>query len=338
MRCSCATAHLIALALLLCCASAAIAVFDDFEELGAWKGPVFEYGDATTGDAWIRDSVLGVRHRPVGRWHTVSMQREWPVEFHWNTWIHFRFRLPEILLGADLYFTAQRGDTVLIQWGVNGEQHWVQGGQCEAKTWDDEFFWGSPLIIGEADGKNTDIRTGLPDALRGKVRYTDWTLVSIKFEETKDQRRVRVFVEGLEVPLRDLDAAFPNGVIDNRVKENFQPPAETTPLRITCANFADGDLYADTAVNAGAGVRWLHAFAEMTPALPHATDPKQAVQKDSVMEWDYVIVVDEAETPALYTKMEALAAAGRLDRAAAERVGLLPTKGLVQCSGHSRSP
>ena len=258
---------------------------DDFDAQTGWRGPVHEYGVKETGDAYVRDGVLAIVHAPVAKWHSVSMSRDLEGPLRPGTWFNFRCRAREMLLGADLYITVKAGEKVVAQFGFNGEQHWIQGRYCEPKEWNDEFFWGSDLIVGEKGGKRTDIRVGLPRGLRGKVKYTEWTLFSLKYEAA----RLRMFVNGQEIIYRDLDCPWPQGLVDNRLSPGYSNGIQGG-LRIILANFTDGDLYSDTSVNNGDGIRWLHAFAANTPALPHPTDPKRAVLKDAVFEWDQVSV------------------------------------------------
>jgi len=298
------------------------AIFDDFGDPAVWIGPVYQYGNRATGDAFISDGVLTVRHAPVAKWHTVSMQRTCQCVVGPDTWFHFRFRAREMLLGADMYTTVTVDDQTLIQFGVNGEQHWVQGARCQAKQFDDELFWGSPLIVGEAGGKNTDMRVALAEALRGRVRYTDWVLFSARYEAGPAERRVRLFVEGEEIVYRDLDAAYPEGGIDNHLRSEARLPDGPATVTITLANFTDGELYADRKVNDGAGVRWEHAFADQTPAIPDPDDPAKAVKRDADFEWDWVMIVDEARKPPLRRQVQRLIRQGRLPAETAARVGL----------------
>ena len=50
------------------------------------------------------------------------------------------------------------------------------------------------------------------------------------------------------------------------------------------------DLYNSTATNNGAGVRWEHAFAPDTPAMP-ANVSANAVVKPAVLQVDWVLAV-----------------------------------------------
>jgi len=272
------------------------AIFDDLNEPGAWTGPVFQYGNPATGKAWFTNGVLTIRHSPVGRWHSVSMSRTWEADVRQGLWVHFRFRIREMLLGADLYATISFADEMVLQMGVNGEQHWIQGGDCQAKDFDDELFWGSNVIVGEGH-KRTDIRAELGEGPAS--RYTDWTLVSMYYEVEDTGRRIRLFINGREVIYRDLDAAAPAGAVDNRVRAGCLRPHKAVPVTATFANFTDGDLYADTTVNNGDGIRWLRAFAANTPAKPHRSDPGKAEVKDSDMEFDFVLIHRPGETNAL---------------------------------------
>ena len=279
------------------------AIFDDLNEPAAWSGPIFQYGNPATGKAWFTNGVLTIRHSPVGRWHTVSMSRTWEADPRQGLWVHFRFRIREMLLGADLYATVSFADEMVLQMGVNGEQHWVQGADCQAKEFDDELFWGSSVIVGEGH-KRTDIRAGLADG--PALRYTDWTLVSACYEVTGSARRIRLFVNGREVVYRDLDAAAPAGAVDNRVRAECVRLDKAVPVTVVLANFTDGDLYADTSVNKGDGIRWLRAFAANTPAIPHRSDPGKAVVKDSDMEFDFVLIHRPGETNALPEQLRKL--------------------------------
>jgi hypothetical protein len=296
--------------------------FDDFEGPLAWTGPVYQYGNPATGDAFARRGILTVRHAPVGKRHSVSVERTCEMRVGPGTWFHFRFRARRMLLGADMYTTVSVGGQTLIQFGVNGEQHWVQGAACQAKRLDDELFWGSPLIVGEAGGKNTDMRVGVAEALRGRLRYTDWVLFSAKLEGAGPRARLRLFANGYEIVYRDLDAAYPAGGIDNHLRPGVALPGGQVPVTLTLANFTDGDLYGDTRVNDGAGVRWEHAFADQTPALPHPTDPAKALKRDADFLWDWVLAVNEAEMDQVAGPVRRLVDEGRLPAQVARRVRL----------------
>jgi hypothetical protein len=253
-----------------------------------WTGPIYQYGNTATGNARFRDGVLTIRRDPVGKWHNVSMKRSWSVDPRRGLWVHVCFRMKEMLLGADLYVTVHLDRNMILQAGVNGEQHWIQGGNCRPKQWDDELFWGSDVIVGEYNGKRTDIRVGLPKNVR--LRYTDWTLLSMYYDVAKSGNRIRLFVNGHEIVYRDLDVAAPGGVVDYQVRPDSPRLDRPARLSVELAAFADGDLYADTSINNGAGIRWLHAFAATTPARPHVSDPQQAVAVSCEMQFDYVLI------------------------------------------------
>jgi hypothetical protein len=87
----------------------AAAIFDHLNEPAAWIGPGFQYGNPATGKAWFANGMLTIRHSPVGRWHTVSMSRTWETDPRQGLWVHFRFRIKEMLLGADLCATVSSG-------------------------------------------------------------------------------------------------------------------------------------------------------------------------------------------------------------------------------------
>ena len=289
--------HLLFFAVLLSVAPVVQAgtVFDDMTDPSLWTGPIYEYGNTNTGNAAIQDGILTIHHAPVAKWHAVTMKREWSAPFRPNTWFHFRFRIKEILLGADLYATLTVNETMVLQMGVNGEQHWIQGDNCKPKKYDDELFWGSNVIIGKVDGKKTDMRTALSKSVKGKVNYAEWTQVSMKYEVNDSGRCLRLFVNGEEIVYRDIDDAEPKGTIDNHIISAFDPGSDNVKISVAFANFTDGDLYGDTSVNDGAGVRWLHAFSDNTPAIPHPADPKAAIKKDSEMQWDYMMILDPAD-------------------------------------------
>lgn len=261
---------------------------DDMDAPDAWTGPIYQYGNIATGNAWFDNGVLTIRRKPVGKWHTVSMKRTWSVDPRRGLWVHVRFRFEEMLLGADLYITIHLDRHMVLQAGVNGEQHWIQGGHCRPKQWDDELFWGSDLIVGQDNGKRTDIRVGLPKGVR--LRYTDWTLLSMYYEVTEVENRIHLFVNGHEIVYRDLDVAAPGGVVDPRVRPDGPRLDQPARLSVELAAFADGDLYADTSVNNGDGIRWLRAFAAATPARPHPSDPQRAVAMPSEMHFDFVLI------------------------------------------------
>ena len=265
-------------------------VFDDFSSSLGWVGPNYSYGFTDSGDAWIDSGVLTVRHAPKYKWHTVSMKKDFYLDFQPDMWIHMRFKLNEKLLGADMYTTIKLDDQMILEMGINGEQLWYQNQVCVQKTWDDELFIGSSVIVGESSGKRTDMRVALSSTLAGQVSYDQWVLFSMKFEAAGQTRRIRFFVNGVEILYNDIDFYPPTGAIDNRLLDSYKPSYGNNKLSIELANFTDGDSYGDTSVNNGWGVRWLHAFADMTPAVPHSTTPALAVKKNSDMMWDCIIV------------------------------------------------
>lgn len=303
---------LAAIGLATCSVSAhGAAIIDDFNDRDGWRGPIYQYGDRATGGASIASGILTITHAPKGRYHMVSMERDFTVDFKPNTWIHCRFRMHEPLLGADMYTTFTLDGKCLLQMGINGEQQWRMFANCVAKDWDDELFFGSEVIRGEESGKRTDIRVGLSALLKAKVRYTDWHVFSVKYHVNGRERTIRLFVDGCEIAYRDLDMPFPRGAVDNRALDDFRPPPHGSKLTVSFGIMTDGDLYGDTSVNDGAGVRWLHAFADNTPAIPSPTDPRAAVKKHSRMFWDYVIVVSEQDAPQIRPQIDRLVAEDR---------------------------
>jgi len=301
--------------------SAPLAEVDDFDEPALWRGPIHQYGNLATGTARVAGGLLTVVRRPGGRYHMLSMERDLRADPASGLWVHFRFRMEERLLGADLYATVTVGGRTLAQMGVNGEMHWRMFERCRKKPFDDELFFGSDLIAGEDGGKRSDIRLALPPARAGRILYTDWHVFSVGVSGAPGRRRVTVLVDGLEPIYRDLDAAAPAGVVDMRVPPERDLRPGPADVRVSFGVFADGDLYGDTRVNDGAGVRWLHAFADDTPAEPHPSDPRLAVKREARMHWDWLIVHDGAGARLAGKRAARLVRAGRLDPAVARRLG-----------------
>jgi hypothetical protein len=216
-------------------------------------------------------------------------------------WCHVCFRIKEMLLGADLYVVLRLDNEMILQAGVNGEQHWVNDGKCQPKQFDDELFLGADVIAGEENGKRTDIRVGLPKG--AQLRYTDWTLLSMGYEIIDGTRRIRLFVNGHEIIYRDLDRHAPAGAVDNRVRAGCLQAEKPVLFSVELSNFNDGNLYADTSFNKGKGVRRLSAFAAQTPARPHVSDPAKAVPCHSDMLFDFVFLHAPAAPGDLIAKL-----------------------------------
>lgn len=299
------------------------AIIDEFDADDGWTLPIYQYGIAETGDAEIVGGTLRVTHRPVGRYHMVSAQKTYSADARQSVWLHFRFRELEPLLGANMYTHVWLGPQLIAEFGMNGEQHWRMFSRCERKEWDDELFFGSPIIMGEEGGKNTDMRVALPEPLLGEVRYTDYHVFSVKLELAGDDRRLRLFVDGFEPLYRDIDAEAPRGAIDNRIVADFQALEGPAAVRVGLGIMTDGDLYADTSANGGEGIRWLHAFADMTPALPHPEIPSSAVKRDSVMLWDWVMIVPDARARELSSTIHGMVARGDMAPGVARRLDML---------------
>jgi len=279
-------------------------VFDDINSPSVWTGPIYQYGFPSTGSAAVSNGILTVVHTPTVEhpYHGVSMKRTWFAPFRPNTWFHFQFRIKEMLLGADMYATLTVNGSILLQMGVNGEQHWVRGGYCTPKTYEDDFFWGSDVIVGQSSGKKHDMRTALPVALTNTVQYTNWTLVSMKYEVIGSERLLRLFINGQEIGYQDADLV---AAIDNHVISAFDPGTNSANISVEFMNTTDGDYYGDTNSNGGLGIRLLHAFADNTPALPHPTDPALAIKKNSEMQWDYLMMVDPADKSSVLPQLAA---------------------------------
>jgi len=299
------------------------AVFDPLDSAGGWTLPIYQYGIKETGDATIADGELRITHAPVGRYHTVSAERAFVVDACPSLWLHFRFREQQQLLGANMYTLIWLGDTHVVQFGVNGEQHWRMFARCEEKQWDDELFFGSPIIAGEEGGKNTDMRVALPEALAGRIRYTDYHVFSVGIDLAGDERRVGLHVDGWELPYRDIDSAAPAGAIDTRIADSFRPPEGPMAVKVSLGIMTDGDLYSDTSVNGGEGIRWLRAFADMTPALPHPETPSLAEKRDSVMLWDWVMLVPEGSADDVAPAVRGMVERGEMAADTTARLGLL---------------
>ena len=78
---------------------------DDMDAPASWTGPIYQYGNTASGNAWFHNGILTIRREPVAKWHTVSMRKTWPVAPQNGFWVHVCFRIEEMLLGADLYVT-----------------------------------------------------------------------------------------------------------------------------------------------------------------------------------------------------------------------------------------
>lgn len=296
------------------------AVFDDFDTPAGWKYPVYQYGLRQTGSAQIRDGSLLIRRNPGGKYHMLSAEKIYRLDFKSDAWLHFRFRFHEMLLGADMYATVTLDGKTLVQMGINGEQHWTMFKECLAKEHDDEMFFGSPCIRGESNGKNTDIRIGLAPELLGKIRYTDWHVFSLQYADEGENCRLRLFVDGREVVYRDLDAAAPNGVFDTTIVEETVRARPGNRLTVSLGALGDGDLYGDQRVHDGAGVRWLHAFADDSPAIPSPHEPSKAVKKTALLEWDYVMLTGKDGLTLQREQVERLVHQGRFPQVMAERL------------------
>ena len=284
-----------------------VVMFDDFDTVDGWELPIYQYGDTLSGDAAITDGELRITRKPRAKWHSVTAERTVQVRFEPGLAVFFRFRFEKRLLGSDFYLHLNIAGENWVELGVNGEQSWHMFRHCEEKAFDDELFYGSKFIAGQKpgihfpDGKKTDIRAALGAETAGRIRWDDWRVFGVVWDDSEgDNGRLRVFIDGDEIEYRDLDCMAPEGGIDTRFRNDvLKLQAEQTSgndrpdkLEIRFSAFADGDLYADKSVNDGEGVRWLSAFASMTPAVPSPDGPETATPADAVLCFDYCLVID----------------------------------------------
>jgi len=265
-------------------------MIDHFNDPTGWVGPNYSDGFTETGDAWIDNGIITILHTPrllnnsCLRWHWVSMEKEYPVNFQPNTWIHFKFRKRETLIGADMYTTIViegEPQDALITIGINGEQHWQQFQQCIPKIYDDELFICAP--IAGVGGDNSDLRVGFPAP---DVRYSEWFVISINYNVTGSDKKWLFFVNGIIIDDIELDSL---GTIDYTT--NFVPRAGINNVLVSFSIMTDGDIYADTSIPEG--INWRNCYAECTPAVPAYPDPQNAIEKNSLMDWDYLIIATE---------------------------------------------
>jgi hypothetical protein len=241
--------------------------------------------------------MLTLRRDPVAgfKFYAVFAEKTYNVVFEPNTWIHFRYKLGQRLIGADLYATVYVNNGIIAQVGVNGEQLWQRFQQCVPNVTDGEMFWGSDIINGY-NGKIHDFRVALTNGIDSGKFNNGWSLFSIKYEDNGGgNRKVRIFVDGREIVYRDLDVVSPDGVINNGVVTGYSLPTGSCSLKIQFGVTGDGDLYSDTSVNGGWGFNYYHAFADNTPAVPDPWIPANAIKQSQYMYWDYLLVNTTAD-------------------------------------------
>ncbi|MHB9071277.1 MAG: FG-GAP repeat domain-containing protein [Sedimentisphaerales bacterium] len=268
-------------------------VFDDFEDATSWDVPVFQYGQSGYGDGWIDNGQLTLQRDPVAgfKFYAVFAEKTYGMtNFLPNTYVHFRYKLGERLIGSDMYATVYLNDNILAQVGLNGDQLWKSFEYCVPKDIDDEIFWGSDLIYGYG-GRVHDFRVNISADGLDSIRYNDgWSLFSIKYEDDGGgNRKVRIFVDGREIVYRDINNTYPDGVIDNDVNSNYTLPNGSCSLSIQFGVTGDGNLYSNTTENGGWGFAYKHAFADNTPAVPDPYVPANATKQSQYMDWDYVL-------------------------------------------------
>ncbi|MHB9071290.1 MAG: hypothetical protein ACYC54_13100 [Sedimentisphaerales bacterium] len=290
-----------------------VTIFDDFKSVNGWSVPVFQFGQSGYGGGRIHISDgLTLWRDPVAgfKFYAVFAEKTYNVVFEPNTWVHFRYKLGQRLIGADLYATVYVNGVAIAQLGVNGEQLWKRFDYCVPADVDNEIFWGSNIIYGYLNQVN-DFRVALPNGI-DSVRWNDgWTLFSIKYEDKGgDDRRVRIFVDGREIIYRCLDEFYPNGIIDNNVVSSYSLPTGSCSLKIQFGVTGDGNLYSDTSEHNGWGFNCYHAFADNTPAVPHAWTPSLAVKQASYMYWDYLLI--NTASDAYLSQVRQLILEGRL--------------------------
>ncbi|WKZ57319.1 MAG: hypothetical protein QY326_01255 [Bdellovibrionota bacterium] len=258
---------------------------DEFVSRSGWIGPLYPHGNTSVGRASVSHGVANIQHAPIAQYHSVSLERAYNVEFRENTWVHFRSRMSRALMGANMYTYILLDDQILMQLGINGEQHWQVFQPCVEKSHDTEFFFSSALV-NNGQGAS-DVRTGFADDL-SDARYTDWMLFSMKYEATQDERRFRIFVNGKEVVYRSLDAPYPEGVVDMRTP--WIPPSGTHRLRFGISTLTDGAEYAATWIPQG--VRYRNCYAQYSPSLPRfLSTPPDTTKLPWMLEYDAVMAI-----------------------------------------------
>lgn len=299
------------------------AVLDDLDTALGWSGPIYSYGFTWTGDGAVADGLMRITHYPQAKYHSIDFLKNYSITLEPNTWVHFRFKENEMLIGADAYFEVDLDGTRIALFGINGEQHWVRDGSpsagCVPKVYDDEMFIGSSVINGvSGSGKNNDCRVNISNTL---VKYTDWHVMSVKYEVSDGVRRIRFLVDGRDIVYRDIDCIYPGGVIDNQVDDTYQPTGGTNTLTVRMSIITDGDEYADTSMSGG--TRWYHAYAQYTPALPsYLAQPANQIKADWMSKYDAV--------SAIYSNSTAInngIAAGTIDMETAVLMGAISLPG-----------
>jgi hypothetical protein len=282
------------LAIVICFSVSSVSAgeyFTDFSSNTDWEGPLYQHGITEVGDAYTSDGILTVTQNPGFLYHPVTMKKEITMDMLPNTWFHFRTRTEESLLGADLYISIYLNNEEFAVFGFNGEQHWQRSvfingnrSECVEDEYDDDFFIGSV--------KFHDVRTGYPQG--ALLKYTDWTLYSVKYETDADGSRIRYFVNGNEIDYSALDAGCDADCIDRTIPSLLTGTQDKVTIYL--GSFGDGNSYDNPNFpEPGEPVRGMPCWAENTPAIPvnESVSPSLAVQKTAKMLWDYVIVSDD---------------------------------------------
>lgn len=263
-------------------------VIDLFDDPQAVEGPIYEYGFPETGSGLVSEGVVRVTRDPVLKYHGVAMRKTYAADLSPGSWVHFRFRMAEALLGANMYTFVRINEIEVACIGINGAAHWQQEAQRQPKLIDDEFF----VTLHLASGTLGDVRLAYPEGLPPGKQYTDWTLFSLKHEiDGLGVRRLRVFVDGREVTYRNIDAVYPEGAFDPVVDFAY---SGTDQIQIVMSVMNDGDQYAD--LRDAKGYRGQHCYAAFTPAEPSLlVSPPDRTKKRWMVDLDVIMEILAAE-------------------------------------------
>src|SRR4030042_2234769 len=235
-----------------------------------------EYSSPYVGTYSSVNGILTLTHPPKDYYHQVFIEKIYPVDLTTPTWFHFRFKMKEYLIGQDMYThfnfipNNNPGKAKVIVIGINSEQHWQQvylqqnnTQACIPKTTDDEFFISvSPEIFPDAG----DIRLRYPTNF--KKKYTDWTLISLKYDPPSPSERGKLsfyfdgqLVENL-IPIDEPNRAPINTHTD------FFTANQITGVRFGADLLIDGFEHSYTGNKYG--IRFRGCYAQKSPAIPGA--------------------------------------------------------------------
>lgn len=247
-------------------ATSSTAIFDDFKSSENWSME-YQYGFPETGSYSLDTTGNGtasITHNATTlAYHGIIMEKSIDTSFSPNTWVHFRFKMPEPLLGANMYTEFILNDVSIATIGINGEQHYQRGMYCVQKSSDNEIFISSPYIRGY-NGKKTDLRVSTQKGFM----YSNWNVFSIKYDVLDGQKKLRFFVNGYEIMYRDIDAQAPAGIIDNILIHDLPINPENNTLIMQFNVMTDGEEYSSISENDGQGVRYYNCYADVVPAIP----------------------------------------------------------------------